>query len=192
MSDYRFDNRSKARFKKDLKNNHVKEAYIAVRLCIAEHSKTKEWPKLTPNGIDFTGEFIENIKEVTASPDFIIGDKTVEITRSDVVCNRSFHAKCNKIIKCLKEGHDLVFVNGYDAEKQPNYIRLTPKEIEKFTIKATSKYGEMRHPGGGKMGLTCKPAYRYDVFWFEDLWKPLPAIIKDLPKEYLEILESVK
>lgn len=192
MSDYRFDVRSKGKFKKDIKASHQKEAIIAVRLCITKHSKTGEWPKLEPAGVDMTGAFIDNIKDVTADPDFKIDDKLVEITRSDVMCERTFHQKCHKIIRCLKDNTELVFVNGYEAQKQPKYIWLTGKDLEPFVTKSLSKYGEVKHPGGGKVGLINKPAYRFDVYWFEDLWKPLPALCKGIPEEYKEILEASK
>ena len=192
MTDYRFDYRTESQFKKDIKTSHDKEAKIAVRLCISCHAKTKIWPTLKPAGIDASGEFIENAREVTAEPDFRIGDRLVEITRSDVFCNRTFHQKSYKIVRALKNGSDLVFVNGYDVVKQPNYIWLTSKELEPFVARSLSKYGEVVHPGGGGKRWTNKPAYRFDVFWFQDLWKPLPCICRNLPQEYYAIINLPK
>lgn len=190
-NNYRFDVRSKKQFAKDIKSSHIKEADIAVRLCLTIHSKTGEWPTLVPNGTDSTGEFIEKNAQVSSEPDFKIGDRIVEITRSDVFCNRTFHQKENKIIKCLKDKHDIVFVNGY-LDKQPYYLWLDSDQVEQFTIKATAKYGSVLHPGAGKTGAIAKAAFRYDVFWFQDLWKPLPALISNIPKEYKDILACSK
>lgn len=192
MADYRFDVRSEGKFKKDIKVAHEKEAIIAVCLCITKHSKTKKWPKLEPAGVDMTGAFIDNIKDVTAEPDFKIDGKLVEITRADVVCRNQFHQKCHKVDRCLENNTDLVFVNGYGVEKQPNYIWLSGEELEPFVIRSKTKYGQVKHPGGGRVGLINKPAYRFDVYWFRDLWKPLPVLIKDIPKEYLDILKASK
>jgi hypothetical protein len=195
MSDYRLDGRSTARFAKDIKQNHQKEALIAVRLCITIHSKTDNWPTLTPTGVDATGAFIENIKDVIAEPDFRIGDRLVEITRSDTVCNRYFHQKIHKVIRCLKGEADLVFVNGYSMNNQPKYLWLTSKELEPFVSRALTKYGEVPHPGGGGI-WTKKPACRFDVYWFDqaELWKPLPSLTKNIPipEEYKQIIEATR
>src|SRR5688572_27214458 len=172
--DQRFDVRSPAAFKIDIKRNHEKEALIAVRLCIAVHSKTKEWPLLAPAGVDTTGEFIDSIQDVDARPDFIIGDRFVEITRSDKLCQRSFHQKCHKVEQCVAGNNDIVFVNGFDEVKQPKFVWFTPERMAEFLIRSKTKYGKVKHPGGGKVGLIDKPAYRFDVYWFEDLWCQLP------------------
>lgn len=192
MTDYRFDARSSSQFKQDIKTSHHKEAKIAVRLCIALHSASKQWPNLAPAGVDMTGDFIEKAHEVTSEPDFLIDGKLVEITRSDVVCNRTFHQKSNKIIRCLKDNSDLVFVNGFEAFNQPKYIWLTAKDLEPFVTRSLTKYGEVQHPGNRGIRSTGKAAYRFDVYWFEDLWKPLPALIKDIPKDYKDVLNLAK
>jgi hypothetical protein len=188
---YRFDVRSKEGFARDIKTSHIAEAEIAVRLCIAVHSKTKEWPELIPNGVDFTGEFIEKNHKITSDADFKIGPRSVEITRADVVCKRYFHIKESKVNRMLERGDDFVFVNGYKAEKQPQYIWLTPEEINEFTIKANTKYGKVLHPGSGRIVLN-KAAYRYDLYWFKNLWKSLPVLFKGMPSKYLEILDQLK
>lgn len=189
---YRFDKRTQEDFKKDIKKGHAIEAEIAVRICIALHAESGDWPELTPNGVDSTGKFIEEDSNISNDPDFDIDGTLVEITRSDTICKKHFHQKTNKINRFLKDQTTLVFVNGYSAEKNPKYIWLCPSEIEQFTIKAKTKYGEVFHPGAGKTGLIGKSAYRYDLFWFEDLWKPLPALIKNIPENYLQIINKSK
>lgn len=188
MADHRFDVRSKAQFKRDMKFNHSCEAEIAVRLAIFEKHKSGEWPALVPNGADFSGKFIEKAHLVTTDADFKIGKKLVEITRADVYCSRSFHIKCGKVKRCINESFDFVFVNGFMLEKEPKFIRLSPKLMEKFTTLSVDKYGEVLFIGRGKVGAIDKAAYRYDVDWFKGLWKPLPVMTKDIPKEYSDIL----
>jgi hypothetical protein len=193
MTDYRIDSRTTGQFKKDMKIGHQKEAEIAIRLAIAIHAKTKKWPSVKPAGIDMTGEFIEDIKDVTSEPDFLIDDKLVEITRADVVCNRSFHQKTYKIDRCLREGTDLVFVNGFGVNKQPDFVWFGAEDWQFFVTKAITKYGKVQHPGNRGIRSTGKPAYRFDTYWFKDYWKPLPALIKKgLPKEYEEVLNLAK
>jgi hypothetical protein len=190
---HRFDVRSKKNFEKDIKQSHITEAEIAVRLCIAVHSVTKKWPDLIPNGCDVTGKFLESDK-VSSDPDYRIGNRVVEITRSDSVCARTFHEKVNKVEKALKNKTDIVFVNGFRDKKQPNFLWLTPESLEEFTIRSKAKYGEVLCLGHKKTGPINKKAYRYDIYWFDeaDLWQPLPVLIKSIPKCYLELLKSTK
>ncbi len=189
MANYRLDSRTESEFKKDIKNCHIKEAEIAVRLCIAKKidNGLKEWPTLKPNGCDFTGQFIKDTKKVNIDPDFDIDGTLVEITQSDKVCNRYFHEKVTKISNCLKENHYLVFVNGISSEEEPQYLLLSPKELEFYTVLATKKYGEVKHPGTGN-----KPGFRYEIDWFQDLWRSLPKITGKIPEEYLKILNLKK
>lgn len=191
---YRFDSRSEEQFRSDIKSAHLKEMYIAIRLCLHEHHKTGVWPIIKPNGSDFSGEFIKEDRKITSKQDFWIGDKLVEITRADTECSRVFHQKINKVAKCIKDKSEIVFVNGYDKFKQPKYIRLDSDQLEFFTQKSISKYGESIHPGRAGQGTTGKLAYRYDLFWFTEagLWEDLPVLIDDIPKEYKDLLALTK
>jgi hypothetical protein len=189
---YRFDVRSKQQFKKDIKLCHKIEVEIAARLCIKVHAITGQWPELVPTGSDMTGAFIPKEGKVTSDPDFKINDQLVEITHSGTVCNKYFHQKVSKIDRAIREGHVLIFVNGFKVDKQPKYVWLEADTIEHFTQKAISKYGVVPHPGAGKTGPINKDAYRYDIYWFKDLWQPLPALIKNLPEQYKNILKAAK
>lgn len=51
---YRFDNRTKKKFQQDIKIASLKEAEIALRICIDLKNQNKEWPILLPNGISYT------------------------------------------------------------------------------------------------------------------------------------------
>lgn len=184
----RFDNRSKNQFIQDIKTSHKIEAEIAVRLCVSWHAKTGIWPELIPAGLDFTGEYVSQNNKVTCDPDFSIDGLFVEITRSNNECSRYFHEKKYKVDKCISNGHSMVFVNGFVQYKQPNFILLNHKQLEEFTNKSKSKYKDAVQPGHGKTGFTGKPAYRYDIYWFKDLWRPLPVLINNIPDEYKTIL----
>jgi hypothetical protein len=191
-NNYRFDDRDLNTFKKDIKSSHVKEADIAVRICIDIYNKTKKWPSLEPTGTDMTGEYVSNQRNISYTPDFRINDIFTEITRSDVDCKRYFHQKSGKIDKYIVNKNTLVFVNNYLSD--PKYIWLDTKQIEEFTQRAKSKYGSVLHPGSGHNKATNKSAYRYDIYWFDEqkLWQPLPKLIKSIPESYKVILNMVK
>lgn len=186
---YRFDNRTQQQFQKDIKKSHKYEAEIAVRLGIFHFQAKKFWPVIKATGVDSTGEFIKNNNEVHGYPDFEIDGQPVEITRSDIICKSSFHQKCNKIEKAIENKYHLVFVNGFTKELEPNFIYLSDELIKEYTIKAESKYGKVLHPGAN--GTTGKAAYRYDLFWFKDIFNKLPKLNDyKIPKEYKCILDS--
>jgi hypothetical protein len=189
---YRLDNRTESQFKKDIKNSSLKEAEIAVRICQWIKDQSEQWPKLIPTGIDFTGDFIKDGSTINASPDYQINGISAEITRADVICAKAFHQKQNKVQRCLKNDSSIVFVNGYEKLKIPNFIWLDSKQIKRFTDKSIETYGESKHPGKAGEGYLNKAAYKYDLEWFKGLWKPLPILdLRVIPKEYKEILDLV-
>jgi hypothetical protein len=191
-NDYRIDNRTLGEFKKNIKDSHVAEAEIAIRICIKIHHATGKWPELFPTGSDFTGTFIQSSNNVDHTPDFSINGVLTEVTRSDVQCKRVFHEKTTKVDKCINNDWDLVFVNGFKTFKQPQFLLLGPQELEEYTIRSKTKYSNILHPSAN--GTLNKEAYRYDIYWFDEdnLWNVLPPLIKSLPKEYVEILEKVR
>jgi hypothetical protein len=186
---YRFDHRNKSQFASDIKNASINEAIIAVRYCIFLYEANKTWSSLVPTGVDFTGKFIEDSKEITSYPDFSVDGIPTEITRADTICKEVFHQKTNKIRKCIENGYNLIFVNGFKLRKEPKFIILNAKEIKKYTKLADGLYGNVRHPGNGRSGLLHKLAYRYDIDWFD--WKSLPVLINDIPQEYSKLLGEV-
>lgn len=191
MGNYRFDSRTKDEFKSEIKRNSFNEAVIALRLGCWIFNKTTEWPDITPTGTDYTGDFIESTKKVNISPDFTIGNDTVEITRSDMILKKTFHQKSPKVINCIKNGGILVYVNGFCVENEPDFLWLDRNALERFTSKALEKYDTVAHPyaNGGGMG---KEAYRYDIEWFNGMWEKLPSLNKDLPDKYGYLKEFVE
>lgn len=185
---YRYDKRTHSQFVKDIKIAHVKEAEIALRLCVLINYKLLRWPKLIAKGTNYTGQYVNN-NDVTLEEDFEIEGTKVEITKSDRVCQRVFHEKTSKIDYCIKSGSTLVFVNGLVELDKPKFIWLGTNEIISFTEAARKKYGEVWNLGGGKTGPIKKSAYRYDLEWFAGKWEELPPLPKRLPKEYDSVLE---
>lgn len=184
MNNYRTDGRTVEQFAKDIKESSIKELLIALRLCTWEYNKTNIWPELKPTGSDFSGELIKNNRKVHLKADYVIGNKSVEITRSDGECTRYFHEKVDKVHECIEDGSSMIFVNGLNAFAEPLFIWLTSKQLDEFTKKSIDAYGIQRQPGHKGEYVTQKKAYRYSVDWFKGMWKFLPELPEKLPKMY--------
>lgn len=188
MSNYRFDNRNKKEFAKYIKLCHEVEADIAIRICYDMYTESQSWPILIPNGCDMSGELIEN-KQVNGEPDFYIYNNFVEITRAFPVCKRYFHQKTSKVKLAIKNGYDFVFVNGYRDGNPPVYLYVNSDELELATNMAINKYGGVGHPTQNG-GYVSKESYRYDLSWFEGMWKKLPQRPEVMPQVYKNILSD--
>lgn len=181
------DNRTKEQFAHDIKTSHFKELEIAIRIAIWKKQKTGRWPHITPNGHDTTGK-VEKKNKVSLEPDFIIGNKKYEITRSSSVCQRYFHQKVGKVKKCIDEDVIMVFVNGLD-EKEPNFTLLDKDSLQILNVLSIDKYGGPVMMPSSRGGAVGKNALRYDVKWIGE-WHKLPNLTKSIPQEYKDLLKS--
>jgi hypothetical protein len=191
------DGRTTAEFATDIKRMHIAEVEIAIRLAVDEYLKSGIWQLIAPSGTDFTGELKRNNSEVSISPDYLIGDRLVEITHSKSFCKTYFHEKVKKVDFCIENDCDIVFVNGFGT-KHPTYIRLSGKALKQTTKTAKQKYGLVTLPFCNGRSV-AKPCYRYLCSWFSGKhkglpsWSILPPLDKKmLPKEYLMLLDCVK
>lgn len=106
----RYDYRNVQEFKKDMKNMHITEADIALRICLDLKNQDGKWPKIIPNGTDFKGNFKNH---ASLEADYIINNIHTEITHSGPLCPVHFHWKVPKIKFSIKNNVSLVFVNRY-------------------------------------------------------------------------------
>ena len=189
-NDYRFDNRTKKEFIKDIKQAHIKELEIAIRICIDKHEKDSKWPTLIPTGTDAMGDFVESHK-VVSDPDFYIEPDCVEITCSNPICNKVFHQKVNKVTKCLEHEYALVFANGL-GQADPKYLYINATQLATLTELSKATYGIKLHPTKNS-GISNKEAYRYNISWFDEIeWHNLPEIdAKKIPSDYSKYLDLI-
>lgn len=187
---YRTDNRTKTAFKKDIKRSHENELDIAIRIALLDFNSTGKWPIINPNGSDMSGNYIADDNKVSHDPDYLIGDRLVEITRADILCKKAFHQKVSKVNLCIKNNVNIVFVNGYTINEVPDFIEINAKEIKSFTDKAIKTHGVTGHPT--RNGYIFKDSYRYDLAWFDGLWKKLPPINSAAQSQYKDLIASIR
>lgn len=186
MNQYRFDKRSEAEFKKDIKLSSRIELDIVTRMCYIKFKETGVWPKLVATGCGFSGEFIKNNKQVSSFPDYSIDDQYYEITRSNSYCPRFYHQKLKKVDNIIKNGWNIVFCNGYFPLKPSSFCVCDAPILEKLTAMSLEKYGIAKQP------FTLKPCYRYDIAWSDESWQSLPVIDVELPQSYIDLLDSLE
>lgn len=79
---------------------------------------------------------------------------------------------------------------GFLSKEEPNYIVITPQQLDTHTRKSYNLFGIVTQPIKGKW--VNKPAYKYDLSWFDGLWRPLPRLHSKLPLEYKDIYKLLK
>ncbi|TXT66085.1 MAG: hypothetical protein BAJALOKI3v1_50085 [Promethearchaeota archaeon] len=186
MAKSRFDYRSKSAFKKDIKQSSIEEAEIAIRIAVDISERLGFWTDIIPFGTDYTGEFKKDVNHVNLEPDYIICGVPIEITRSKNICHTYFHEKVAKTNFCIKNNYEMCFVNGFKLDN-PKYIMINSEQLKTFTQLALLTYGKIKHYHSGS-----KPCYKYNIKWFDGLWRDLPPIPNDIPKNYRSILKDVK
>jgi hypothetical protein len=181
---YRQDGRTKDEFKQDIQKAHLYELDIAIRFAYIKYKSTGEWPIIIPNGTDFTGQVV---KRATSAPDFIIGNKLVEVTHSRTKCKGVFHQKSSKIKNCLKLNSDIIFVDGY-LTTTPLLYYICHSDLQDMTTKSETRYGTVQMPGNYGRS-TGKNAFKYKLEWCKTPVK-LPKVTQFIPKLYRQLLEE--
>ena len=183
---YRFDGRSEAEFKVAMKHSHRVECDIIIRIGVMKFKELGYWLDITPTGVDFTGNFIRENKKIVNSPDYKIGEDSVEITRSNNYCNYFFHEKVGKVNNIIEKKQNIVFINGYDPQKESSGLWLNAEQLDKYTKLSVQRYGIAKQP------LTLKPVYKYKISDFDGMWFSLPMIDVELPESYICLLDALE
>lgn len=182
---YRMDSRNIQEFAKDIKRAHQKEALIIVRLAIAYFDRFGTYPTIQINGCGMDGKLLKD-KEVNSAADFKLNGVLYEITKSDKICKKYFHEKIAKVDRCIKDSAHMIFVNGL-FEPEPKYINLSPEDIKNYSVMSDLAYGKVFFRDSRGL-IINKPSYKFDVLWFENIWRPLPEFRENIPAAYKKIM----
>ena len=153
---YRFDNRSKERFVKDISDGNRIERMLLERWLLTIGN-----PAYTDNGCGNDGEFLP-FDEVTTEPDFEVeGVGLVEVKFCRPI-PEYFHLKSSQIQHYIAKGAQLLMVLGAGKEF-PKYKLISVDDLA-FLLKACDE-------------VTCrqfgnKKALRVPAEWIQ--WSPLP------------------
>lgn len=151
---YRLDGRTVDQFKEDVKRGtkREKEAIdLFEDFLYWEHGWIEP---ILENGVDMSGDFIEDVSKVTAQADFIVGGMPLEV-KTCPNHTRVIYIKVNQVKSYIKQGASLLFVNGIDR-RDPAFTLWTCEDLKRFE----STCPKVRPPQGICGGKLC---YKFNV-----------------------------
>lgn len=151
----RYDVRTEAEFKQDIKAGHEIERDIIQTFASIIKKKTGKEAVIVDNGVDNTGDFLYQDK-VTMDADYIVNGVLIEVKFIKPQVS-SFHFKVAQLDSYIKQGAGVLFVNGYDTYT-PTYTVMTPKQLKVIKEKVKPVQCDL---WGGKL------AYKLQVHWFD-------------------------
>ena len=124
-NDYRKDNRTLQEFKEDIKK-YSEEQERGLHLVFKALNIDLGDEDYTDNGVDNSGEYIEDDEEIHCDADFCL-NKKIEVKLCNPNINR-FHIKVNQVKTYIKENAVILFIMGYDTDN-PHFTFLNPKDV---------------------------------------------------------------
>lgn len=159
---YRFDQRSRSEFKRDIKAHTNTERDLFMRWLDAIEKETGVRPKYKDCGCGRDGEFLED-NDVNTNPDFAVdGYGFVEVKFSKPLLKRDFHLKKNQVNNYVKKNATVLMFNGVDDDDGPTFTMLKANALK--AIQEECKVVNWQ-------GFGYKPAYRVPVNRF--IWRKL-------------------
>jgi hypothetical protein len=161
MNNYRFDERSKEQFEKDIRDRTMEERSLFLLWLDLIEKETGHRPKYKDTGCGKTGKYLEDA-EVSTAPDFEVdGYGHIEVKFSKPRLIKVFHLKVGQVKQYLKQKATILMVNGTN-EDIPEFTMLKPAAHQ--DIVKTCQVVNWT-------GFGFKPAYRIPVKRF--LWRAL-------------------
>lgn len=156
---YRRDFRSLQKFKADIKKGAQIEQEILRRWL----AKEKKHLLVLDNGVDNTGEYIKDVKNLNTEADFYIPDVVgpLEIKFSKKKLQRFFHLKIYQVRSYLEQKCTILMCNGWETP-EPEYT-IIPCEMLKVRSKEAKEV--IWH------GYGMKKCFRYNIKDFK--WNSL-------------------
>lgn len=159
---YRYDQRSKKEFERDIKEHTSTERALFMRWLDYLQKSTGERPAFKDCGCGSDGEYLED-QDVNTNPDFAVdGYGFVEVKFSKPMLKTVFHLKKNQVDKYIKKNATVLMFNGTNDDDGPQFTMLKTEALQDVV-------------DGCKVvnwkGFGYKPAYRVPVSKF--IWRKL-------------------
>ena len=126
---YRFDDRSKEQFEKEIKERTIEERSLFLLWLDLIERETGRRPSYSDTGCGRTGDFLED-GEVSTDPDFNVdGYGHIEVKFSKPLLKKVFHLKASQVKSYLKQKATILMVNGAELDA-PEFTMLKPRALK--------------------------------------------------------------
>lgn len=145
---YRMDGRTKEQFIEDIKRGNEREQ-LAIKMfgdyLYWEHG----WiDPIVENGVDMSGDFIEDVSKVDARADFDMSGLPLEV-KTCPNHTMVIYLKVDQVDSYIRQGASLLFVNGLER-KNPCFTLWSCEDMKAFKEKY-KKVSPPRKINGGKL-----------------------------------------
>jgi hypothetical protein len=160
VENYRMDNRTKEQFIQDIKVGNERER-LAVSLF--RHYLRREFGftgDIKENGVDMTGDFIEDVKNVNTGADYVVGVAELPMeVKTSTGHSVDIYLKVKQIDSYIRQGASLLYVNGIERDI-PAFTFWTVEDLKEMKRTLTAEIPP-KNINGGKL------SYKIDALKYE-------------------------
>jgi hypothetical protein len=155
VENYRMDNRSKEQFIQDIKKGNERER-LAITLfrhyLRREHGFTQD---IKENGVDMTGDFIEDDKAVNTGADYLVGKAELPLeVKTSAGHSMRIYLKERQLKSYIQQGASLLYVNGIEEIAAFTFFSV---EDLKWIVENMTPVTPPNNVNGGKL------SYEFDA-----------------------------
>jgi hypothetical protein len=149
LTNYRMDNRTKEQFIQDIKKGNERER-LAITLfkhyLRREHGFTQD---IKENGVDMTGDFIEDERAVNTGADYLVGKAELPLeVKTSAGHSMTIYLKEKQLKSYIRQGASLLYVNG--IEEIAAFTFFTVEEL-KWIVENLTPITPPNNVNGGKL-----------------------------------------
>jgi hypothetical protein len=158
VENYRMDNRTKEQFIQDIKKGNERER---LAITLFKHFLKREFGftgDIVENGVDMTGDFIEDTKQVTTGADYMVGNNPLEV-KTSTGHNTTIYLKVKQVDSYIRQGASVLYVNGIERDI-PAFTFWTVEDLKEMK-RTLEKETPPNNINGGKL------SYKVDAMNYE-------------------------
>jgi hypothetical protein len=158
MENYRMDNRTKEQFIQDIRKGNERER---LAITLFKHYLRRELGftgSIDENGVDMSGDFIENEKAVSTGADYKVNGQLLEV-KTSTGHNTMIYLKVKQIDAYIRQGASILYVNGIERDI-PSFTFWTVEDLKEMK-RTLEKVTPPNNINGGKL------SYKVDALKYE-------------------------
>jgi hypothetical protein len=155
------DYRTKEQFIQDIKSGNGRER-LAVTLF--KYYLRREFgftDDIVENGVDMTGDFIEDDKQVNTGADYVVGAAQLPLeVKTSTGHNTTIYLKVKQVNSYISQGASILYVNGIERDV-PAFTLWTVEDLKEMKLKCEQVIPP-NNVNGGKLSYKIDAL---DYFW---------------------------